>query len=480
MINNSHFIGRETELQQLRELENKKTASLVVIRGRRRIGKSRLIKEFGTKTKFIDFMGLAPKPKITAQDQKDAFANKLSIHFNTRELKTDNWSDLLEALAQKTKKGKFVILLDEISWMATKDHTFLPKLKNAWDESFKNNPNLILVLCGSVSTWIQQNIISSSAFLGRISLELALEELPLKRSEELLTTLGFHGSAYEKLQILSVTAGIPWYLEQVRSNDHAVSFIQRLCFTKNGILTKDFENIFHDLFNKRSPIYRKILDLLCKGPLDYNQLCDKLHYRKSGRLSSYLENLVLSGFIKRDYTWSLETGDFARLSRFRLSDNYIRFYLKYIAKNLIKIEAGRIHAKSMTTFAGWETMMGLQFENLILQNRNLILEQLNIPVEDIIFDNPFFQRRTTVQKGCQIDYLIHTKYKTLYIVEIKFSRDPIPPKAIKDVQEKINRIKKPAGFACIPVLIHVNGVTQRVHEEEYFAKIINFCDFLKS
>lgn len=122
--------------------------------------------------------------------------------------------------------------------------------------------------------------------------------------------------------------------------------------------------------------------------------------------------------------------------------------------------------------------MGLQFENIVLNNRRAIWDKLHIYPEEIISDNPFFQRKTTTYPGCQIDYLIHTKFNNLYVCEIKFSKNQIGGSVISEVHHKINSLYKPRGFSCIPVLIHVNGVQNSVRESGEFKHIIDFSSLL--
>src|SRR5207253_10040343 len=119
--------------------------------GRRRIGKSRLVKEFAlsTKAKYYRFSGLAPEPKISAQDQRNEFCLQLCQQTGLPELMLDDWTKCFTLLAEKVKAGRIIILLDEITWMATDDPTFLSKLKNAWDLYFSQNSKLMLILCGS-------------------------------------------------------------------------------------------------------------------------------------------------------------------------------------------------------------------------------------------------------------------------------------------------------------------------------------------
>ena len=121
--------------------------------------------------------------------------------------------------------------------------------------------------------------------------------------------------------------------------------------------------------------------------------------------------------------------------------------------------------------------MGLQFENLVLNNRKLIYKELNLAPDHILQDNPFFQRKTTAQQGCQIDYLIQTKFNTLYICEIKFNRGSIGLEIIDEVKQKISRMALPRGYSCIPVLICTGDVSINVLDQEYFAKVINAYDW---
>ncbi|MDB2592829.1 hypothetical protein N9Y17_03915 [Gammaproteobacteria bacterium] len=123
-------------------------------------------------------------------------------------------------------------------------------------------------------------------------------------------------------------------------------------------------------------------------------------------------------------------------------------------------------------------MIGLQFENLVLNNRFSLYNRLNIKLTDIICEKPYFQRKTMTQPGCQIDHLIQTKFNTLYICKIKFSKNRIGTEVIEEVQQKMDRLKRPKGFSCRPVLIQVNGVTEDLIDKGYFAHIIDFSKLL--
>lgn len=134
------FVGRESEMERLKGLLNKKSASLIVIRGRRRIGKSRLLSEFGKEMKSLFFSGSPPEKGTTAQSQRDLFADQLK-RAGIPGIKSDNWGDLFWHLSKQTQQGRRLIVLDEISWLGGKDHLFLGQLKTAWDMYFSKNPH---------------------------------------------------------------------------------------------------------------------------------------------------------------------------------------------------------------------------------------------------------------------------------------------------------------------------------------------------
>ncbi len=467
------FIGRKRELQMLRDLFKKKSASLVVMRGRRRIGKSRLAQEFALPNRHHVFSGIPPTSSTSAAAQREEFARQIQREMNIPMPRADDWGDLFWCLAQQVQKGKVVLVLDEISWMGSKDSEFLGKLKIAWDLYFKKNPQLVLILCGSISSWIEKNILSSTGFMGRISLDIVLEELALHECNEFWNAEQSKVSAFDKLKVLSVTGGVPRYLEEILPSQSAETNIQRLCFQKEGFLFSEFERIFSDLFSTRSAIYKKIVKRLARGPCELKDIYDALGVGKGGVISDYMEDLVTAGFVSRDFTWHLKTGEDSKLNQYRLKDNYLRFYLKYIEPNKKKIDKQALKLPPQ-----WQSIIGLQFENLVLCNRKSIQQILGIDPSEIINDNPFFQPSAQGQSGCQIDYLIQTKFGTCYLCEIKFFSREITNSVVDEVKQKMRHLQLPRGLSIRPVLIHVNGIDDSVLESDFFASIIDFESLL--
>ncbi|MBP9726801.1 MAG: AAA family ATPase [Gammaproteobacteria bacterium] len=476
------FIGRKKELALLKEVAERKIASLVVIKGRRRIGKSRLVEEASKGMRRITLSGIAPAKGVTSSHQKESFARQMALQLNIPEPRSSHWEELFWHLADRTKEGRVLILLDEISWMASEstshsDPLFLGFLKNAWDIYFKKNDNLTMVLCGSVSSWIEKNILSSTGFVGRITLKMHLKELSLRECSAFWPENMI--SSFEKFKLLSIMGGIPSYLEKISANWNAEENIRRLCFVQDGILVHEFKQIFTDIFGKRSEIYKKILTVLIDKPNScLKNIYKALNMNKQGVITEYLEDLEQAGFIKRDYAFNFKTKKISKNSVFRVSDNFIRFYLKYIEPNIALIEQDRFSQSSLSTLKGWEGIAGLQFENLIVNNKALILEQLNINASDVVFDNPYHQIATEKKQGVQIDYLIVDRFNTVWLCEVKFSKNIVGQSLITEIQRKIQCLDIGKSYSIRPVLIHVNGVTDELVGERFFASIIDFGSLL--
>lgn len=465
------FVGRDLELTKLKELARLNVPSLAVIKGRRRVGKSRLATEFAARLsgyRSILITGMAPDEKVTAADEREDFASQLSRALSMPPPRADDWNTLLWALADRTATGKWVVILDEINWLGAKDATFLGKLKSAWDVHFSKNKTLILILSGSLSNWIERNILHSTGFVGRVHLDLTLDELPLRDCVPFLETGHQFLSSYEKFKIVAVTGGIPSYLERIDSASSADANIHRLCLTPEGFLFREFDLLFNDLFQKKK-FYHRLIAAVAEKPLELEDIYRKLNVAKAGYISECIQDLIEAGFLARHYTWSVKTGGPAKRSLIRVIDNYTRFYFRCIKPNKAAVERGAVRLP-----AGSDGILGLQFENLILKNRPSVWAKVGIGADDIVFDNPYWQTATQKTRGCQIDYMIQCRNNTVYVCEIKFSKSQLQRAVISEVGRKIHSIAKPRNYTFRPVLIHVNGVDDSVLEERYFDTVIDF------
>jgi len=467
------FIGREVELKKLQEFQARKVAGLIVVCGRRRIGKSTLIEHFAQSSSFLEFYGLAPREGLTMQDQLDHFGELLGIAFSMPALKFDNWNSALSMLATLTATGRFIILLDEISWMAGSDKDFAGKLKGIWDTKFKKNSELTLILCGSVTSWIEENILNDKGFMGRISLTLTLEEMPLKDANKFWGNRAV--SPAEKCKILCVTGGIPRYLEEIRPEQSAEQNIKRLGFSQGGLFVEEFDKIFRDIFGRQANSYKQIIQALSNGSREIGALCSALGIKQTGGFSKKLHVLEQSGFIIRDYVWE-KNHKKSKLSRYRLKDNYIRFYLKYIEPKKELIQSGLYEDLFLDDLPEWPTIMGLQFENLVLNNLRTIQHLLGISSSSVLSAAPYFQHETKKQRACQVDLLIQCRY-SLYVCETK-CRQKITPVVIDEVEEKIARLSIPKEVSIRPVLIYQGELAPQIERANFFTNLISFEELL--
>jgi hypothetical protein len=479
------FFGRDEEISQLMDLTRKKNASLITLQGRRRIGKSTLIRHFCTlqNKPCFEFQGLPPRPGQSKHDQLAAFAVTLAKYLGLKQGKFADWTEAfahLDLLCLKNDgtKTKYVILLDEISWMGVREPDFAGYLKDAWDRLFSQHSNLILVLCGSVSSWIQKNILQSTAFVGRVSREFVLKELSMSESFKMLQSSLKKMTPREAAQILSVTGGVPKYLEEFSPYKLVDVAIRELCFRQNGFLFREFEAIFSDIFGKKNKLYAKILKEIIIKPISPSALALKIGHPLNGEWSDIIDELALAGFVRRDFSWSFK-GQPTKSSQLRVSDSYARFYLKYIEPQKHKITKLSSAADGGGIPINWASTMGLQFETLLLNNLKSLVTLAQIPMHDIVQIGPYFQTSTKSKAGVQIDCLVQGKKGLLHIFEFK-SGNKIGIEVEKEVMRKSSLLKIPRGFSMRHYLVYSGELSEDLCESEYFDRKISIDDFIQS
>jgi len=479
-IDHINYIGRHSERVEFRALFKRKTATLITCQGRRRIGKSRFITECAADADhFLSFSGLAPRDGITRRDQLDAFAEQLSQQTAIPRLPLDGWPAAFQLLASQLPTKSCVVLLDEISWMAIGDPDFAGHLKTVWDQSFSKHPGLILVLCGSVSSWLEANILNSTGFVGRCAWQFHLRPLPLDECSAFWGKRSPRISPAEKWRMLAVTGGVPGYLEQLLPTLGAEENIERLCFHPGGMLFHECGRIFHDIFTRRADTYRDICATLLNGPKTLQEISAKLGRERGGSLGDALHDLDLAGFLHKDSFFDPQTAATRpRDHRYRIADPYLRFHLKYVAPHEEPIRKGLYQRVPLESLKAWDTLMGFQFEALLLDSLSLIIERLGLKNRAILDAGPYAQRQTLRRQACQIDLLIRTR-NALYVCEMKFRRH-ITGSVIDEVREKVARLKLSSPLTVRTVLIHSGELDPAIPASDYFDHLIDADDWLRS
>ena len=474
------FFGRTNEIQAFDRLWALPGASLAVCRGRRRVGKSSLVEEFArrSKVRFFKLEGIAPGENVDNKTQLEAFARQINEQCGISAETPQNWFDAFALLDKALpKRARAVVLLDEISWMGKYDPSFSGELKYAWDNRFSKHERKIFVLCGSVSAWIARNILRSKAFVGRISLNLVLRDLPIR------DCLGFWGvkaslvDTREIVDVLSVVGGIPEYLRLVNPSESADENIRRLCFSPTGILLDEFDAIFDDVVEENLVTRRKMLEALAGSSLTGREIAERIGLDYNGHVSDNLFALEEAGFIAKDSGINPDNGKVSNSCRYRICDNYTRFYLKYIQRERELIRNGTFRFSSLEQLPGWDAVMGLQFECLMIANLADLLPLMGLDSSLLVSAAPYLRRETDGRKGVQIDLLLQTR-RAMYVVEIK-RKNEIGEGVVEEVAAKVGALRKRKGMSVRAVLVYEGRLSRRVPADGYFSHLISVDEFLR-
>lgn len=480
------FYGRKRELERLNSIWYLPRVKTVVMKGRRRVGKSQLVREYAKNYKLIEFVGTlshskSKNLKVLKKEEKiqiDNLCHQLSEQFFIK-FQANNWAEFfwkLISLINKMKDERVVIFFDEVSWMGKFSSDFVGHLKNIIDQ-VHNKENVMLIFCGSISLWVEDSLIKSRAMTGRIDLTMTIEELTM---EEANLFFPKNLSEKEKFKALMAIGAVPRYLE---SFDYSKTFeanLNELAFNKDGVFFQDFEAIFTDSLSMTSEKYLTIIELLSEGKKTFKEIEEHIAQvyqlkNKFTKLNEMLRELVISGFIAKDY-WVSLTKTKKQSSYYRLKDNYLRFYLKVIKKYLPLIEQ-RKEVNMSEIMDNFSSIQGLQFENLVRNNFEFLIDKFKMT--GVIGIGPYVQKSGLNQKGVQIDLMIVDKYYNVYAFEIKFQND-IGNKIIDEIKEKDLNLKRLKKFSVRNCLVYSGELPQVVVEDKYMLNaVVNFGEILK-
>ena len=467
------FIGREREIEDLNGFWGRDHGVLMTCRGRRRIGKSTLIAEFASRTakNFISIVGLAPRKGMTDARQRRHFCEKLAEYANREYREAEAWSKAFKQLNELlVDGGRTVVLLDEISWMGGYDPDFAGYFKEAWDGYLHQHRDVIVVLCGSVSAWIAENILNATGFVGRDSFDIELGELSLADSVKLFGPNHERLSTMEKLDLLSLTGGVPKYLEEVRPELSVDENYRRLCFLPRSLLFREFDETFSEVFGARVSTRARILRLLLEGGLSTSELAAREGKTPNGSYAEALRDLQFAGFVAEDSGLSPLTGKQIKQPRYRVRDNYARFYLKTIEPRSAAIKSGLFTFSSLEQLNGWDSILGLQFQNMILNRVTDLFPHLGLEQSLVLSAAPYVQNETMRNRGCQIDLLIRTE-RMLMVVEIKRQKQ-IGHDVIAEVNEKVRRLRFDKRLSIRTALVYDGQLAASVPADRYFDFIV--------
>lgn len=449
-------VGRKYEMEVLRGALASKRAELVILLGRRRIGKTFLARHVFAKHIRFEITGMH---RATLKEQLRNFHLVLSRHRKGFPQPTD-WLEAFQQLADHVAsmrgKAKKVIFIDEFPWLDGRRSRFLPAFTNFWNAFASRRDDLIVVICGSAASYMVSKIIKDRGGLhNRITRQVRLEPFNLAETEQLLKHNGIRLTRYDILRLYMVLGGVPYYLQMVRPGESTAQAIDRLCFRKDGALRDEFNQVFASLFDhsENHGMVVRSLAQVRKG-MTRNEVARHSRIGSGGTLTKTLDELEASGFIQR-YTPYSGVKD----PLYRLSDELSLFHLKYIAPSRPAKGAYWAQLQGKPTGRAWA---GFSFEAICLKHVDQIKHALGI--SGIHSAEGAW---TAKQPGVQIDLLIDRDDHVVNICEMKFSEGvyTIDAAYAKELTQRLKAFRRATRTrkSLLLTFITTYGVAGNVH-----------------
>jgi uncharacterized protein len=412
------MIGRQQEQVILNEALTSKKSELIAIYGRRRVGKTFLIREHYAKQKIFENSGLF---KATLKEQLANFTASLNLASPSNfELKTPtSWFQAFEMLKSliinhkvKTKK---VIFLDELPWMATPKSRFLTAFEGFWNGWASARKDLVVVICGSATSWMIKKIEKSKGGLyNRVTKRMVLKPFTLAEIDQFFKQKNIVLNRRHLTEVYMGLGGVPHYLDQVQKGETPEMIFSRLILNKDGILHTEFENVFDSLFGEKG-MHKTVMEIIAKNRYGVTRetLIANLKVKSGGWFTDILEELEASGFIESQVPFAKKTKD----ARIRVIDNYSLYYLNF---RKTKSPSNTVSAYNTQE---WKIWSGLTFENICMYHTKNIVKKLGL--SGIKYSVSTWHNSGNVEmKGAQIDLVIDRGDKAINICEIKFNEHP--------------------------------------------------------
>lgn len=478
-----NIIGRHEEKRQLERIFYSKEAEFIAVYGRRRVGKTYLIREFFSDKPclFLQVSGIIKaKATIQLKEFKKAVEQTFYNHLKGTTLETPkNWMNALEMLHDAIKtfgtKKKVVLFFDEFPWLAIRKKQILQAIDYYWNQHWSRMPNIRLIICGSAASWIIKNILNNKAGLhNRVTLKLPIEPFSLQETQHYLKSKNITYTPAQILQLYMCLGGIPYYLKNVEARYSAMQNVNQLCFKKSGQLFNEFDNLFSSLF-EHSEFHEAIIKLLAQHPQGVTREAIENHLqKKGGKLSMWLSELEHAGFIIAIKPWKKQRGIY-----YKIIDEYVLFYLQWAStfrNSLSQRENNTAYWESLSTSPAFQAWSGYAFEAVCFKHLDAIRKALAIPAGSIATSWQY-RTKNPSESGAQIDLLFDRPDDTITICEIKYASQPfkITKEYAKKLNEKIHiyqKITKTTKNIMLS-MIATHGLAETVYKEELVASEAN-------
>lgn len=417
MKKSHEIIGRREEIRKLDILMKSKKSEFAVVYGRRRVGKTFLIREYFDNKFDLYVSGMA---NADTSQQLFNFHNALTRQSNQAfPAMPKNWIEafgrLIDYLETKTNTRKKILFFDEMPWFDTARSDFMMGLEHFWNSWASSRKDIILIGCGSAASWMINELINNHGGLhNRITQRIKLMPFTIHETEELLVANNCVFDRYQIMELYMVLGGIPYYLEAIESGKSVAQNIEDLCFIEGGLLRNEFTNLYRSLFRKFEN-HEKLVEALSKRTigLQRNEIINISGIPSGGTLTKTLQELEESGFIS--VYKSLDNK--ITKSFYRLSDYYTSFYLKFIKNAHYSGKGSWTNLIDNPLHRAWQ---GFTFEQVCIDHILQIKKALGISG---ILTRSASWRGEIDGKGAQIDLVIERRDHVINICEMKFSID---------------------------------------------------------
>jgi len=469
------FIGRTKELDIFNDYYNSKKSEIVTIYGRRRVGKSSLVKIFAeNKPYFYSFEAVETSRTADLIEHFKDELYKMTGDSLLKSVKFSSWHDVFTYVTDRIvvnggkRRKKLILFFDELQWMAARKNKLISLIKYFWDNYWKDR-NVMLILCGSIASFMVKNVINSKALYGRITLEIHLKGLYPGEAAQLFKT---QKSREEILKYLLVFGNVPKYLEIIDTSKSFNQNMNRLCFSENGIMVDEVKRIFYNQF-KEAQTYLAIVTLLKTGLHSMSEISKKLKIASGGGLKRYLENLELADIIRSHIPWNKETS--SKTHKYSLSDEYLKFYFNYIepGKKMIR-QFPREKLFESLSGESFNIYLGFAFERFCIKHASTLAKIMGFENE-VMFSGPLFKRG---DKTFQIDLIYKRFDKVITVCEIKHYNKEITTKVIPEMNKKLKLLDIPRGYSVETALISLYGPDQALKDTGVFNHIVTLKDIL--
>jgi hypothetical protein len=411
------LVGRRSERLALLDALRSPEAELVAVYGRRRVGKTFLIREVYGGAICFEHVGMHD---AGLSRQLRAFAGALGLPSPPAD-----WQRAFEQLRElvaarlRRRRSKQVVFFDEVPWLASRRSGFLSAFEHFWNGWAVRQPRLVVVICGSAASWMLQKIVRQRGGLhNRVTQRIRVDPFSLAEAEELLRSRRVELGRYQVIELYMALGGIPHYLAQVRPGESAAEAIDRLCFTRDGFLRTEFADLYAGLFEKadRHEAVVRALAAHRRG-MTRAQLLAATGLGSGGAVTKVLDELEQCGFVAQ----MPRLGHAKRDAVYWLADHYSLFFLRWIAPHRGGARGAWQRKRASPAWRAWS---GLAFEAVCLRHVESIKRALGIAGVETV-EGAWERRATGDRDGAQIDLVIDRADRSANLCEMKFSESEL-------------------------------------------------------